>query len=118
MKTVYAQCRAAAKKLNLPSSNLRDLTFHDRNSFERKPGSEFLWVLYNHGTHLIDLSLKYKRGDLTFECIERNCSEPDVPTRYYYIKNGVVRSLSHDDARELLEARPLGATYITDRGEQ
>ena len=52
----YAALKSVADALDLPRSYKTDLTVHDR-AYCEKAGrtAPFLWALYDHGTHVIQL---------------------------------------------------------------
>lgn len=50
----YAAIRTEAQRIRWPKKFRRDLTFHDRRFLKDLPESEpFVWILREHGTHLV-----------------------------------------------------------------
>lgn len=54
--SVFQQMIAFSEEYQQPLTFKNDLLVHDRAYLEAHPGSVFVWVLYNSGTHVIRLS--------------------------------------------------------------
>lgn len=57
--SIFSAMTCAAESHDLPTSHHADLSVHDQAWLARRSADDtFLWLLYEHGTHTLDLSTR------------------------------------------------------------
>ena len=86
--SVYQEMLELALANGLPLGHKKDLLFHDKQALAEHPGKPFVWLLYEHGTHLVLLSEDGRQVASTVDCINHNFAHGQrnevPPSKWFY----------------------------------
>jgi len=100
-EAVYDAMLAEATRVGLPKTFLTDLTVHDRRFVATHPDASFVWMLYQHGTHIVTLG---PRSATTLRLVCVGMGE----VRLYWVSPAALEAVSLDEALDRIEPNLRG----------